>query len=272
MYEDIIELKGKEAGPTSMILVGVHGNEICGIKAIEKILPTLQIEKGKVFVAYGNPEAIKKNVRFTEANLNRMFKPDEMLSVDDKQSYEYGRAQFLKKYFDQSEALLDIHASFTPTSQTFIICEKNSENIVKYLPFTLLVSGFDQVEPGGTDYYMNKTGRIGICVECGYLGNPISSRIATESIMSFLCAQGHILGSKSEFVQSHIAMKSIYITKSNFKLAKAFADFEEIKIGQQIGVDGEESVLAKTDGVILFARDVYGGNEEAFLFGEKKEA
>ncbi len=38
MFEQIIELNGKEKGPTNMILVGVHGNEKCGVEALEKIL------------------------------------------------------------------------------------------------------------------------------------------------------------------------------------------------------------------------------------------
>src|ERR1700674_4153678 len=114
MTDEVIELIGKEKGSTSMILVGVHGDEKCGVEAINKILPNLQIEKGRVLIAYGNPRAIELNIRFTEANLNRMFKSNDHLSESDKKSYEYKRAQFLKKYLDQADALLDVHASFTP--------------------------------------------------------------------------------------------------------------------------------------------------------------
>ena len=272
MYENIIELMGKEPGPTSIILVGVHGNEKCGVEALNKILPNLEIQKGKVFFAYGNPKAIDQNVRYTEANLNRMFKPEETLSEKEKGNYEYSRAQFLKKYLDQSDVLLDIHASFTPTSQRFVICELNSKDIVKYLPFNLIVSGFDQIEPGGTDYYMNSIGKIGICVECGYLGDQKSVAIAEESIFTFLRARGHIAGEKQLFNQDYVQMYSIYITKNNFKLAKEFSDFEEIKSGQLIGLDGQEKIQAQKDSVILFAINVEVGGEEAFLLGEKKKA
>ena len=89
--KEIIELNGIQPGPTSMILVGVHGNERCGNEAVEELLPTLSIEKGRVIIVQGNPRAIEQNVRFTEMNLNRMFKPDDQLSVEEKQSYEYSR-------------------------------------------------------------------------------------------------------------------------------------------------------------------------------------
>src|SRR3989338_915503 len=133
MFEECIQVHGKGDGPTSIILAGIHGNETCGIEAVTKILPSLEIDRGRVLIGYGNPRAIEKNVRFTEANLNRMFKDDDLFSEDDKGSYEYKRAQFLKSYLDKADALLDVHASFTPNAKPFIICETNAKGVVEYL-------------------------------------------------------------------------------------------------------------------------------------------
>ncbi len=266
MQENLIELIGKEAGPTSIILVGVHGDERCGVQALENLLPTLAISKGRVWIGYGNPPAIQANVRYTEANLNRMFKPNSQLSADDKKSYEYGRAKFLKKYLDQASALLDVHASFTPDTQTFIICEDNASNTAKYLPMDLVVSGFDRVQPGGTDYYMNANGKIGICIECGYLGNEKSTKIAEESILAFLSARGHIERKTPKYSQSRIQIYDMYISKtSNFMLSKSFEDFEKISEGQLIGIDGQEEVRATRNCIILFARNREKIGDEAFL-------
>lgn len=274
MVENIIELKGEVEGPRSMILVGVHGDEKCGVEALEKMLPSLRIDSGVVYIAYGNPEAIERQTRFFETNLNRMFKPDELLSETEKKSYEYGRAQYLKKYLNQADALLDIHASFTPASRRFIICEPNAEPITKYLPFDLIVSGFDAIQPGGTDYYMNQAGKVGICIECGYLGDPQSVAVAEKSIISFLGAAGHIANpnlQKNE--QVNMNMEYLHLTRSDhFVLSKPFADFEELKEGQLIGRDGEEEIRAPHDGIILFARNSNSPGEEAFLFGGYKKA
>lgn len=273
MFEEITQLTGKEAGPTSIILVGVHGDERCGIDALASILLTLEIERGKVLFAYGNPRAIELNRRFTEANLNRMFKSDSLLSDIEKRSYEYQRAQFLKKYLNQADALLDVHASFTPNSKPFVICEKNSKGIVEYLPVDLVVTGFDQVEPGGTDYYMNSIGKIGICVECGYLGNLESTEIAKKSILAFLKARGHLPNDMMAIKQSYIQMYDIYMTKSNsFSLSKLFDDFEEVSKDQLLGMDGSREVRAEKESVILFARNREQIGDEAFLLGEKKNS
>jgi succinylglutamate desuccinylase len=269
MNNDIIELKGDLTGPTSMILVGVHGNERCGLEALEKLLPKLAIKNGRVLIGYGNPIAIEQNVRFTEMNLNRSFKDTGLYSKDERVSYEYQRAQFLKTYLDQADVLLDIHASTTPNSQPFIICENNALEIVKYLPFKLINSGFDKLHPGGTDGYMNNRGKIGICVECGYLGDSSSTQKAEESILAFLIARGHTDGLLEITKQSHINFDSIYFTKTNsFRLAKEFKDFEEIHAKQLIGIDGTEKIRAVESGIIIFAGNHNLIGSEAFVFGQ----
>ncbi len=271
MADEVVELIGAEKGPTSMILVGVHGNEKCGIKAIENLLPSLQIEKGRVLIAYGNPRAIEINVRFTEANLNRMFKSDTLFSDTEKKSYEYQRAQFLKKYLDQADALLDIHASRTQQSRTFVICEENGLSIANCLPVDLIVSGVDTVQAGGTDYYMNSLGKIGICVECGYLGDPESTDVAKESILAFLAERGHITSNVQPKKQPQLQVFFMYVTKSpSFSLAKPFEDFEQLTKNQIIGRDGIEEVRAPQDCVILFSGNREKAGDEAFLLGTYK--
>lgn len=270
MFEEIIQLDGKNDGPTSIILAGVHGDEKCAIEALEKTLLNFSIENGRVFFGYGNPRAIEENKRFIEANLNRMFKDDKLLSVDERKSYEYKRAQFLKKYLDKSEALLDLHASHTPNSKHFIICEKNSREVVKYLPGDFIVSGFDALEPGGTDSYMNSNGKMGICMECGYIEDPESIKVAETGILAFLKARGHIANDEKVKKHTRIHFDYLYKTKTNnFILAKSFDDFAEISKGQLIGIDGGEEIIAERDAVILFARNRNKIGDEAFLLGKK---
>jgi len=273
MLEEIIEIKGKRTGPVSIVLAGVHGNEKCGVEVFQRILTDMQIENGRVLFGYGNPRAIKSNKRSIETNLNRIFKNNNLLSSNEKMSYEYERAQFLKTYFAQADALLDVHASLTPNSKPFIICEANAKGIVKYLPIGLVVSGFDQVEPGGTDYYMNSIGKIGICAECGYLGDSSSKYAAEKSIFAFLKARGHIKNNLKPRKQSYVRIYTLYKTMTNkFTLVKSFNDFEEVSEGQVIGIDGEKEVRTEKSGVILFARNREKIGAEAFLFGEKKAA
>lgn len=268
--DNIIKISGSNEGPKSVILVGVHGNESCGVNAIEQLLPQLQIEAGELVIAFGNPKAINQGVRFTEENLNRMFLPESELTDKQKQSYEFSRALKLKEILAASEVLLDIHASNNPTSQPFVICEPNAKDIYPYLPIETVVHGFDAIEPGGTDYYMNSIGKVGVCIECGYIGDPKSTITATNSIIAFLQARGHIPGLGVVVEKNTYEMFYLHKTNyDNFRLLKPFADFEEVKRNQAIGLDGGESVVANEDSIILFAKDITTKDGEAFLLGRK---
>lgn len=203
-----------------------------------------------------------------------MFKKDDLLSKKERESYEYSRAQFLKTYLNQAEALLDIHASNTPDSKPFVISEENGREITKYLPASIVVSGFDQVQPGGADYYMNSIGKVGITLECGFFNDPQSTEVAREGVFSFLKARGHISNDLNPTsAQSHIYTYFLYVTKTDkFTLSKPFGDFEEVIKGQVIGLDGDKEARADRNGVILFARNRTSVGEEAFLLGEKETA
>ncbi|UMX47527.1 MAG: succinylglutamate desuccinylase/aspartoacylase family protein [Candidatus Nealsonbacteria bacterium DGGOD1a] len=269
MQDYLIEFKGSKTGPTSVILAGTHGDEAGGINALKKMLPEFKIDRGRVLVGFGNPLAIKKKVRFIEINLNRMFKPDKLFILEQKRTYEYARAQFLKAYFDQADALLDLHCSFVKQSRPFIVCEDNSYDIARHLPVNLIVTGLDQIQPGGTDYYMNSHGKVGICLECGYLGDNNASQIANEGIYDFLGAMGHISRKPKIRKQSLVKMYELYITKTaNFKLAKPFKDFEKLSDGQTIGTDGGREIKAPKDSIILFARNMNKAGEESFALGK----
>ncbi len=269
--KNIVTIVGKKKGPVSIIMAGNHGNEVCGIEAFKNVIPSLSIEKGTVIFILGNLKAIKRNVRFTEFNLNRAFLPATEYSIEIKKTYEYKRAQKIKEVFNQGDALLDIHSTLNP-SEPFIICEENALEIVSYFPkeFKRIVHGFDDIEPGATDGYMLSKKQIGICVECGQHNDINALKIATTAIFSFLNQRGHISTHKSDFVVNReiIRMNFLYRTKtSSFKLSHQFFNFERITKNTLIGTDGCEEIMAPEDCVIVFAHNRDGKSEEAFLLG-----
>jgi succinylglutamate desuccinylase len=268
MYKNIVKISSEIPGQNLIILAGVHGNEYCGVEAIKKITKKLKIDNGSVSFIIANPKALKLKSRCYENNLNRMFK--EELTKNEKLSYEYKRATLLKKYMDRSDILLDLHSTSDKDSIKFIICENNAKNIVKYLPIKLVVSGFDNIEPGGTDYYMNKIGKIGICAECGYDNSPASIETATECIIEFIKACGNIIDNKiiPKKQSSLKIFKNYYTTTAKFGLSKQFKNFEKIKYQQIIGFDSEKIIKAPCDCFILFAENSKEIDSEVFLLGK----
>ncbi len=263
-------IKGSHPGKTTVILASVHGNEPCGRNAFEALLGDLVIENGTVIFEIGNPRAVEQNTRFAEINLNRMFRSDNTISEQEKNTYEYQRAQELKKLFDGADALLDIHSSFNKKSKRFIICEPNGFAIASQLPFDLRCTGFDEYEPGGTDGYMNSHNKIGICVECGQHEDPLAIEVAEDTIKSFLIAMGHTSGNTSIQNQKTITIFDLYKNKSNmFRLTREFEDFENLPAGTSIGFDGELEIKTPSECSILFAHNIVDKiGQECFLLAK----
>lgn len=271
--ERIINIKGQKPGKIVSVLVGVHGNERCGIEALEELLPGLFIESGEVYFIYGNPRAIDVGTRFVDVNLNRMFRDEKDLTDIERQSYERSRALEVMKYLDKSDVSLDVHSSATPNSTPFIICEPHAEDIVSRLDFSIRSTGWDFFEPGGTDFYMNKIGKTGICIECGFHEDPEAKELAKKAINDFLIINGLISGVMPEKKnQSLVQLSSVYKTKVNFTPVRNFFDFEPLRAGELIGIDGNEEVCAPNvdNTLILFCRVRRGVGEEAFLTGAAK--
>ncbi len=271
--DGVCTIVGKTKGPVSAIIAGVHGNEPCGPDALKKILPKLQIDAGTLYIILANPKALKKKVRFTEFNLNRAFKDAKDYSPKIKKTYEYKRAQFIKKILNKVDVTLDLHSTKNK-STPFIVCEKNAYPFVRDFPrrATRIVSGFYKVQPGATDDYMYRHGKVGITVECGMHTDKKASALAEEAIMTFLKVRGHLLKKvpiKTDLQREYLHVEKLYVTKKNFILQEQHNDFEWIKKGYHIGNDGKKKILAPYDAYLLFAHDCDTPSMEAFLLAKK---
>ena len=189
-------------------------------------------------------------------NLNRAFLEDGRLSDKQKDTYEYRRSREMMEVLKDCDYSLDIHSSPTAGSPPMVICERNAFEIASYFPFTIRCSGFDTVEPGSTEYFMNSIGKIGLGVECGNHTDSEAFERAKESAYTFLSYLEMIDYPKKRYEQKPYVANFNYLTKTtDFRIARFFSDFEPIRRGQLIGIDGGVPVYAESDGYILFARD-----------------
>ena len=264
---NIITLFSDKPGPKVCIIGGVHGNERCGYEAIKEITSKnlINLIKGELTFIIANQKAIDQNVRFIDENLNRCFKKDKPAS----NSYEDNLAKEIMPILEQCDISLDLHAASSESTRKFIICEENAYTHIKTIPIKTVCSGFDSLNGGGTDSFMNSIGKVGICVECGYLADASSTNIAIETVYSFLSRLGMVDYHMEESEKEYLNIDYLYKCKSNFSLAKQFENFEDVKKGDLIGIDGKTKVIAEKDGFILFAtnRNKSDPIKESFILG-----
>lgn len=265
----VVEKTGKDPGKTAIILAGVHGNEICGVKAFDKLIPQLEIESGKVIFIYANLEAIKQDKRQIDFNLNRCLlnvQPENIVNT-----LEGKTAREIIPYLNAADSMLDIHASFTKDSIPFVICGEKQIEYAKIFDAEIASFNWDEFEPGSTDYFMNIQGKPGFGFECGYREDPKTQETAEKAVIKFLVYNGNIKGQLDKKEKQRVLrIKSIYKNKnSQFKIARYFADFEKLEERTLIGKDGDKGVYGDKDDILIFVTEREEINKECFLTAEE---
>jgi succinylglutamate desuccinylase len=259
--------QGVQDGPTLALVAGVHGNERVGVMALQALWPTLEITKGTVYAIYGNPEAIAKNVRFIEKNLNRCF-----IAGNVGTSLEERQARELMPILDQCDAVLDLHATNSVKTTPFIITEQPSMDLARALDFPIISTGWNEAEGGAVDGYVYERGKIAVTTELGSTKTPeLYLDLAKQSIIAFLRFYGCIEGEVPTPTQTpkyvHI-VRSVLKQTNALRFTKDFADFEALFEGEVFAKDGDTEYRAGKKECIIFPRPEKEIGGEAFLIGK----
>lgn len=123
------------SGPRLLVLGAVHGNEVCGTQAIQRVLAEFdagqrQLARGRVtFVPVTNPLAYQRGQRSGDRNLNRNLAP-----TPEPREFEDHIANWLCPLMAQHDVLLDLH-SFQGQGQAFVMVGPQ-DNTGTLEPFT----------------------------------------------------------------------------------------------------------------------------------------
>lgn len=264
----VVSKTGEMPGMTAVILSGVHGNEFCGVRAFDNVIPKLKIKSGRVIFIYSNLNAIELNKRCIDRDLNRCFFEEQPEKIEC--TLEGRTAKEIIPFLDEADVLLDIHASNTPNSQPFVICDKIDFRDSKMFSLGLSVCGFKELESGTSGSYMANQKKKWFAVECGYAKDELSQNIAERAIIDFLVHFGFVDGErKPEVKHDFVRLNGLYKNKFGpFRTAQDFKDFQKIKKRTLVGFDGDEEVCIDKGNLILFVRNRDNLNEECFLTAE----
>ena len=297
-----INYTGLGKGPRLIITGAVHGNEICGTLAIERVMA--DIDSGKLHIAAGsvtfvpvtNPLAYALVRRSGDRNLNRNLFPNP-----DPQDFEDQVANWLCPLLAQHDVLLDLH-SFNADSAPFVMMgpldndgplqpfrhADQERALARRLGVHRFVDGWlatygqgvqrrmsDQSQLAtvlrygvGTTEFMRSTGGYALTLECGQHDDPAAPEVAYRAIMNTLAFLKVIDAPEPAPVDpQQMEALSMVVVHDKTDKADAFirqwSSFDAVSKGQQIGVRADGSVVsAEMDGRILFPAVNAGANEE----------
>lgn len=187
------------------MLVGIHGNEHCGVEAVKIMLQRKALFSGDadvkaqdldvndnwkqpldelfdrmtVEILLGNPQAVEMNTRFVKKNLNRLFDIhmlcNDASAEEEGYMYELQRAKLIAESIRCADIVLDIHSTSADVGSFALPSSMAlSEQLAECLPVKYVVESLAHMTlDGGTTLDCALLHDVpGICVECGQHSHP----------------------------------------------------------------------------------------------------
>jgi predicted deacylase len=285
---EIFEIDSGNAGLHLVVTGGVHGNEPCGVLAVQRILQEIEqgiitIEHGKVsFVPVCNPRARAQNIRQTERNLNRMMFPKS-----DPKAYEDHLDNVLCPLFDTADVLLDLHSCHSQSPPFIFLGPQTQENAeyARVLGVSHYVHGFAEalgdatadIDPKfamGTTEYTRAQGGMALTLECGSHRDDTAPEVGYQAILRVLRYLGlaqvdqALIREQQNTEQHCIRMTQAFIKEEEGQFAKELQNFTTVQAGEILATyESGKSIIAPADGYIILPKEHETVGEEWFSFG-----
>lgn len=199
--------KGERDGARVCIAFGTHGNERAPIDAGKQLVSLLEngdlaVGAGTLLLVYSNPRAGEVDQRWSEGgiDLNRCFHADTL--AKEPELYEHGRAREIAGWLTEHAptVLVDFHCTVEPGERFLMhhppIEDAAHRQVVGLLEASVLLADPD-LRFGGVslDEWMSTRGRVGICYETGWIGDPNNTPEAVlREMKNVLAGHGMLAG------------------------------------------------------------------------------
>lgn len=269
----------------------LHGNEVGGIAVLNHILRSIFEGKFKPDIkmafALGNVEAGKKNVRFIEKDLNRIFGSTDKMTAEDR------RATELEALLKRSQFVVDIHQTIEPTASPFFIFGYDEKSFImaRTLAPSLPIISYslkDRRDNGvvATGYSIDHGG-VAVTIELGQKGFEQSQIDLGYGVCrrAYWYVKNQRLHRIKNFITSTFLRRSKphpedkvlvfsyrHLNEGDLNdLKPGYTNFMKISKGEKLGTSSLGDIIAPIDGRILFPK--YGaakrGSKELFVILEE---
>jgi succinylglutamate desuccinylase len=280
----VVHIRENARGPRVVMFGGVHGDELSGVHAIEKLFFDLfvgkrKLQQGSLTLVRGNEQALAAERRYLKHNLNRMFREDYGPEID-RASYEFNRAQELKTVLQNCDYFFDLHSA--PIAQEpFIVAEQAAVSFYSKLGIPRIMTGWSKFSSGAiggdAENYANAHGAKSATLESGSHFEKRSNDVAYQTIVSLLSLLGMIAG-KGQPASRPLEIVDVYavVTKEadDFRYAGTVDNFQFFEKGKSFGFQSGRPITVSEDSYLLIPMKPEDTriHEEVCYLGRKVEA
>jgi succinylglutamate desuccinylase len=294
------ELGGETAGPTVVVMCGIHGNEPTGVRAARRVLDRLAAAdapgiRGRLVVIVGNLTALQQKTRFVELDLNRQWSPDRVRRVragEEDGAAETAEQREILRVLDRLAPelalpayFLDLHTS-SADGPPFLTVGDTLRNraFAMQLPLPLILGLEEQVD-GALLEYLNNQGFVTLGVEAGHHDRRTSVDRHEAVLWLTLVAAGLLRREQAPVDLEHqrrllleashgiprvmeVRYRHPIAPRDSFAMEPGFANFGRIARGDLLARDASGPVRAREDGLILLPLYQGKGDDGFFVARE----
>ncbi len=258
------------------VVVGVmvHGDEVGSLPALVELVEALNagtaVFGGRFSCFVGNPEAGAADVRFLEADLNRVF-------VDEPPAnHEGDRARLLQPILADADVFLDLHQTILGTDRPFYtfpfdVAGWHWARAIG-VASTWVTRAPDASFSTGTrcaDEYVRHHGRPGLTLELGEKGfRPEADELAGAALARLLAVADGVGEADAGDRGAALERRAMAEPELDFvdtvwrrgfdderlRLRPGLVNFAPVAAGEQLAAEGTPAIEAGADGMVLFPK------------------
>ena len=257
-------------GPNVMVSAIVHGNEPCGVSALDWLFrKEIRPLTGTLTLAFMNVAAYRafdpedpNRTRWIDEDMNRVW--DTAVLDSDRDSVELRRAREVGPLLDEIDCLFDIHSMQHPAPPLMMSGRHaKAKALASRIGVPERVVG-DAGHAAGRrmrDYGAfddPASAKTALLIECGQHWDAATGALAIQSMIRFLAATGTIAPDcldayPAPAPQRHFTViEAVTIASDRFEFAEAYTGGEVLPHkGTLIGHDGDRPVHTPADNTML---------------------
>ncbi len=299
---EIGRLVGRAAGPTLVVIGGMHGNEPGGARAAKRVLERLSRSDvevtGEVIALAGNLAGLRVGRRYQKKDLNRQWS-DERVSVlraqaeaDDDAEDREQRALLAVIEAAIARArgpvyVADLHTTSAP-GIPFVITGDTLAQRKLAVAFPLpVVLGLEEQLDGALSEYWTRRGCVTFAVEGGQHQDPASIDSLAAVLLVAVRATGVASGTLEQETSEarrllaqrrgdlphvmEVVSRHAITENDRFSMEPGFRNLDRARAGQRLARDVRGEILAPRDGLVILPLYQPHGSDGFFWGREMSE-
>lgn len=285
------------AKPRLVVFAGVHGNEPSGVLALQRIFEQLHTHQiplsGQLVGVLGNTQALRREVRYVNEDLNRLFLPsriEQVKATSDTQTFENLELLNICDLVESLEArtqdelfFVDCHTT-SSTSIPFISLNEgfsSSLQLAQRVPVAAVVGAEREIH-GCLAEWLNQRGWTGFTYEAGqhqaassvdnqeaiiWLALLHAGCIRESQVGPYLDRARTTLQRQGTQQQAVYRLQSAYRIRDDeaFRMEPGFQNLQLVRKGERLATSDGAPVLAPEDTYLLMPLYQPQGNFGFFL-------